>query len=348
MNLVWDLTLYLVCLQLILLQAIWFEPVSATDSRQQHHRLTWFFASSMAVLWLVWGGYSVDAWRYLSRFDRNPLHFFEEQLFWVAGHSLGLILPDPWPLKVMSALFAILVALAYRWHYRQGDWRLPLAFMLLLATPGFLLLGGNVIRQGLAGAIGIVAAAWLLRGGSWRWALLFIPAFLVHQASLVFFVALLAVRLTGRHLVWIWAAAFVVSPLIQLVVDLTGFNLNYLIAHSSEAEGQYHWEKLYISALLSLVVVASTLAHRSGEMDFRHIYLALVSCCHALLLFEVPFERLLLFADLAAPAALVQVLWLHHKQPRILVRLLTLLVVTATAVLWNAHSILLTLGLLWA
>ena len=346
MNIVWDLTIYLVCLQLILLQSVWAGS-AAVSGNLVHHRITWFFASAMAVLWLVWGGYSVDAWRYLSRFDRNPLHFFEEQLFWLVGHSLGLLLPDPWPLKVLSAGFAVLVALGYRWHYQQGDWRLPLAFMLLLATPGFLLLGGNVIRQGLAGAIGIAAAAWLLRGSSWRWALLLVPAFLVHQASVVFFAALLVVRLAGRHLPLIWVVAFSVSPLIQLTVNLTGINLDYLIAHSSEVEGQYHWEKLLISSTLSLVVVASLLRHSSEAIDFRHVYLALASCCHTMLLFEVPFERLLLFADLAAPAALVQVLWLHQEPAGLLIRLASLLVVAATVVLWNAHSVLLSLGLLW-
>lgn len=343
-NPVWDLTLYLGCIQIVLAGWLW-RCAGSDGATSGTARLTGFVALSLAVFWLVWGGYSVDAWRYLSRFDRNPLDFLEEQLFWLVGFSLGSVLPDPWPLKVLSALFAVSLVLTYRLHFRSADWRLPLAYLLLLATPGFLLLGGNAIRQGLAGVLGIHAAVWLLAGASWRWGLLAIPAFLIHQVSLVVFLCLLLIRIARRHLLLIWIAAFFVSPVAREVAALAGYNLDHLVAYAANSEGQLHWEKLAVSAGLSLLVLWSTRTVDTGRADFRHVYVALASASHGLLLYEVPFERLLLFADLAIPAALSQLLWLHRRHGALSLRLVALLTLAASAGLWNARSVVLTLGL---
>ncbi len=341
---VWDITVYLGAVQLFLLAATW-RSVGSSAVIVAPARLAMGLGAAMVVFWLVWGGYSIDAWRYLSRFDRNPLHFLDEQLFWFVGIGLGRALPDPWPLKVLSALFAAGLIGAYYLYFRgERDWRFVLACLMLPAIPAFFFLGGNVIRQGLAGVIGVAAAVLLLRGRTLPAALLVVPAFLVHQYSLVIFLALGLVRYAGRWLPIIWIGAFFVSPLAREAASLVGISLDHHIAYATYVEGDFHWEKLALSGLLSLALLVSVLRHRVETPDFRHVYVALASCSHALLLYEVPFERLLLFADLVLPAALAQAGWHALGNRAMPLRLAAAGVAAASVVLWNARSVTASLG----
>ena len=108
----------------------------------------------LAVFFLIFGGHSIDAWRYLTRFTHNPFGFDEEWLFWVVGHFLSGILPNPWPVKILSVLaLGLWVAAVIRANgfKRKETLVLGLAFLPLVSALFFAM--GDAIRRSASGKL---------------------------------------------------------------------------------------------------------------------------------------------------------------------------------------------------
>lgn len=343
---VWDMIIYLVCMQFILLWNLHLPVVDNIDKPKDTQKVFFFFSIAASLFWLVWGGFSVDAWRYLSRFDFSPLHFREEQLFWITGYLLNKIVPDPWPIKILSALSIVILIWSYFRYFGKTQRReLVIAYVLLLATPGYFLLIGNTVRQGMAGCIEILGATFFLQRKYLVWLLLTIAGYLVHQFGILVAAALLIAKLLQKHLLWVWVASFLVSPFSTYIFSLFGYNLEDMLRYGDYTEGLFHWEKTLVSLAISIFILSSFRYQQTTKIDFRHVYIALSIVSNTVLLYEVPYERLFLFSDLIAPVALGQILakvkWIETNKLAF-----TFLVLLFSTVLWTNYSIVKSLGYL--
>jgi hypothetical protein len=344
MNPLWDLLVYLGCIQIYLGLLLYSELFRTSFLNISSERLYLSFAASTVLFWLVWGGYSVDAWRYLARFDFSPLHFHEEQLFWIAGYLLNKVVVDPWPLKIISACSILILSTAYfKYNGKLHKRELIFSYMLLLVTPGYFLLIGNTVRQGLAGSIEILAAVYFLQQRFWIWIILAVVGFFVHQFGILVVLALALARLFKRYLLHIWVISFLASPVAAFVFQLYGYNLGETLRYGTYSEGALHWEKVLISGAISIVVLVSITLRSSPKVDFRHVYIGLITISNTVFIYEVPFERIFLFSDLAAPLALSSVFfqsaWLTNRY-----RVIGVAIIVASVLLWTNQSIIKALG----
>ena len=134
-------------------------------SDERHKAVVLLQGFGLTSTYLVFGGYSIDAWRYLTRFTHNPFGFDEEWVFWLVGHFLNGTLPNPWPVKIISALaVGLWVAAIIRAIGFKRKETLVLGLALLPLMPAFFFAMGNAIRQGLAAVIVLHAILFLLRG----------------------------------------------------------------------------------------------------------------------------------------------------------------------------------------
>lgn len=337
---------YLGCMQFILLWNLHLPVIDGIDKSKDAQKVFFYFSIATSLFWLVWGGFSVDAWRYLARFDFSPLHFREEQLFWSTGYLLNKIVPDPWPIKILSASSILILVWSYFRYFGKTQRReLIIAYALLLATPGYFLLIGNTVRQGMAGCVEILGVTFFLQRKYLIWVLLAIAGYLVHQFGIVVAAALLIAKLLRKYLLWVWIASFFVSPISTYIFELFGYDLQDTLRYGNYTEGFFHWEKALVSFFISIFVLSSFRYHPTEKIDFRHVYLALGIVSNTVLLYEVPYERLLLFSDLIAPLALGQILakvkWIETNNLAF-----TLLVLLFSIVLWTNYSIVRSLGYL--
>jgi len=266
--------------------------------------------SALLGFFLVFGGYSIDAWRYLTRFTHDPLSFDEEWLFWVVGHSLSELLPNPWPLRVFSAFAVGLWCLAvFRSTSRQQREVRLWALALIPLMPAFVFSLGNAIRQGLASVIVLHAAIFLMDQKRWQFAFLSVVAVLVHEVSIVFVAAVAAMRMPMP-----WVRAFLlISPFVSFIavwilaksgVDLAGF-----VRYAGYDEGMFHYLKfaVYFSLANGLLFMSA----RRTNSDHFHLmakaFALAVGFASLLLVYEVPFERMVLYSDVLLPVMLALV-----------------------------------------
>lgn len=343
---VWDLVIYLGCTQLLLLSKWRLHISGSTDRISDNRNVFLLFSAATALFWLVWGGYSVDAWRYLSRFDFTPLHFKEEQLFWTTGYLLNNLVPDPWPIKILSTISILILTWSYFRYYssaQQGE--LFIAYVLLLTTPAYFLLLGNTVRQGMAGCIEILGITFFLQKRYWTWALIAIAGYMVHQFGAIVALAVLITRLFSKYLLWIWIGSFLVSPLSTYVLHYLGYNLEDLLRYGDYTEGQFHWAKAIVGSFISAFILFSIKSQPALNIDFRHIYIVLNIISNTVLLYEVPYERLFLFSDLIAPIALAQIFArINFIKNYNLVFSLTAL--SFSIILWTNYSVVKSFGYL--
>ena len=343
---VWDMLIYLGCTQLLLLSRWHFYITENTDRINDNQIVFLLFSIATTLFWLVWGGYSVDAWRYLSRFDFNPLHFQEERLFWTTGYLLNKLVPDPWPIKILSAISILVLTWSYFRYYSNAQrGELLIAYALLLATPAYFLLLGNTVRQGIAGCIEILGAVFFLQKRYWTWAVIAVAGYMLHQFGAIVALAVLISRLFSKYLLWIWIVSFLVSPVSTYVLHLFGFNLEELLRYGDYTEGQFHWAKAIVSFIITSFILFSFKFQPSVKIDFRHIYIAINIISNTVLLYEVPFERLFLFSDLIAPLALGQVFARINFVKKYSFTL-SLIVILFSVILWSNYSIVKSLGYL--
>ena len=341
---IWDMLFYLGCMQLFLCSRFYSNYWQDTPRVAKAEHTFFYFSAFTVVFWLVWGGYSVDAWRYLSRFDHNPFLFHEEQVFWITGYVLNKLVPDPWPIKILSASTAIVLSAAYFLYCRNlQDRELDLAFILLLLTPGFFLLTGNTVRQGLAGSVEILGAVLFLQRRYWLWLVVAAVGFFIHQFGMLVVVAILCARFLKKYLFYFWLVSYLISPFASLLFHLFGYDLEDVLRYGAYSEGLYHWEKVLVSCALSIFVFSSFRFQPAKSIDIRHIYLALIAISNSVVIYEVPFERIFLFSDLVAPLAVAQILaksrWVRSRYQVLLV-----FAVLGSVLLWTNHSIIKSLG----
>ena len=266
-----------------------------------------FLAGVLVIFFLVFGGYSIDAWRYLTRFTHDPLSFAEEWLFWVVGHSLSELLPNPWPLRVLSAFAVGLWCLAVlrSTSSQQREVRLW-ALALIPLMPAFVFSLGNAVRQGLASVIILHAAIFLMDKKRWQFAFLSVLGVLVHEVSIVFVAAVAAMRMPMS-----WARAFLlISPFVSFIAVWTfakfDVDLASYVRYAGYDEGAFHYLKfaVYFSLANGLLFFSA----RRAESDHFHLmikaFALTVGFASLLLVYEVPFERMVLYSDVLLPVML--------------------------------------------
>ncbi len=298
----------------------------------------------IAVFWFVWSGYSRDAWRYLSAFDGNPLSFEEEHLFWLAGHGLSRVFPDPWSLKILTVVGALIFCAALVTFFRGKSHEYPIiGLYVALLVPGFILLFGNTLRQGMAAAMVLLGMNLLFASRYALFALSVIVAFLVHQTALI----LAAAILMGRYFT-VWAKYLLllapfVSYLAAYGLSLAGEDLGAIIRYSDRTEGVFHFEKFLVSYLLAWLVV---IMGQKGEGPWAwlyaaYVYMVAISACF--LKYEVPFERLLLYSDMLLPFVIpaLALPWLSSRRAKGIGFAAGML---AGLVLWTHPSVVTALG----
>ena len=336
--------LYLLAMQAVPLAAV-FRYVTRGTETEWRLILVWQLVLIL-VFWLVWGGYSTDGWKYLSRFDRNPFVFGSERLFWITGHYLGEVIEDPWPLKILSAACAAILFLSYRlWNGpgSSGARLTVIALMILMWVPGNLLLTGNVIRQGLSTAFLLLGFALFVRR-SFIWTLvLWILAILFHQMGAIVITALLLSSYFPRVILPLLFVAPVVSFLFRYLPFTQLYNLERYIPYVGESAGNLHYVKFAFSYGAAFALIYSRKWVSFAKFDMRLAYISTVSFAAVFLSYEVPFERLLLYSDIILPLALAPLLGSGAISARLRAIFLILLA-TGGTFLWSHDSISVTLG----
>lgn len=301
--------------------------------------------SLIGVFWLVWGGYSTDAWRYLSRFDRDPFKFEEEQLFWLLGHGLNEWLPDPWPLKVLSAAAALIYCSALVYHTRS---RAPIysiiSLSVVLILPGFFLLFGNAIRQGLAGAVLMWGMIGFIKGRYLLFIITAAIAFYLHQPSIVFAVAIAASRLNHRWIGTFLGVAPFTSFAAYYVLQVFGIDLDTFIRYASYQEGVFYWAKFFVAYGVAWLFILMRRRLDNDGAQVAMIYASMVAISSLLLKYEVPFERLLLYSDLVLPLVVVSLLQTLTKVVKRAELVACMGIVALGLLLWRHPSIVTALG----
>lgn len=263
------------------------------------------------MFFLIFGGYSIDAWRYLTRFTHNPLGFDEEWLFWLTGNFLSESLPNPWPVKVLSALaVALWIWAVIRVISLRSKETLVVALALLPLIPAFFFTMGNAVRQGLASVIVLHAIVFLLAKRRWQFGLVGAAGILVHLPSLVFVLAGAGMRIPKKAM---WAF-LIVAPCVSFglssVLELWQVNLADYIRYAHRDDGQLHYLKFafYFLASIGLLIFSSRRSVPEYLISLINVFVITVSCALMLLRYEVPFERILLYADILLPIIFAMVL----------------------------------------
>lgn len=342
MNFPIDMAAYILVVEAV---SLWWLLCAERDDKKSARYVVLAQLSLIAVFWLVWGGYSTDAWRYLSRFPRDPFSFEEEQLFWLLGHGLSGWLPDPWPLKLLSALSALAYCGALVAHYRRGSpIYVILSLSVVLVAPGFFLLFGNAIRQGLAGTVLILGMFAFLKGRYLLFGATVVIAFFLHQPSIIFAAAILASCLPRR-----WIGVFlVVAPLVSFAANyglgIAGVDTDLLIRYSHYHEGDFHWVKFVVAYSVAWLLMIVKDRLNSDDARAAVVYVCAVAASSLFLKYEVPFERALLFSDLLLPVVAVSLLQLSTRVVKRAELVAWGGIVAIGSLLWSHPSIVATLG----
>ena len=278
---------------------------------ERHKAVVLLQVIGLATTYLAFGGYSIDAWRYLTRFTHNPFGFDEEWLFWLVGHFLNGALPNPWPVKILSVLaVGLWIAAVIRAIGFNRKEALVLGLALLPLMPAFFFAMGNAIRQGLAAVIVLHAMLFFVKGKKWQFGTLAITGVLVHQVSLVFVIAGAFVR-APRKLIWFFLImAPFVSFGVSIILELWGINLADYVRYGYRDDGQYHYLKfaVYFIMAIGLLIFSTKREVPNHIVLLINAFALTVGCASLLLMYEVPFERILLYADVLLPIVIAMVL----------------------------------------
>jgi hypothetical protein len=336
---IWDMLAYLLAIPAI--AALWARPEDADRGRSAAVLLLVL----LVVFGVVWGGYAVDSWRYLSNFDKNPFNEHEEWLFWLAGHRLGRLVPDPWPLKLLTGIAIALYGAAVLRDYRGApQWQPVLALVLVALLPVYFLGFFNVVRQGLAGAVLAFGVTELANRRYGRYSAVAAIAFLLHQTSIIPALVLPLALLLGRYRGLLLLAGPLVGLAVHAGLKLAGIQPEEFVRYSGRHEGIFHYAKFGVAYGLAWLLVVLPAAQTNEVRRVATAYVLMVAAASLLLKYEVAFERLLLYSELLLPFVL----------PRILAQLgpawrsapLTWALASgAGLVLWTNGSILRALGL---
>ena len=115
----------------------------------------------------------------------------------------------------------------------------------------------------------------------------------------------LSLKLPRDILLFVWVLSPFIGLLCEYSLSLFGLNLVDFLKYTSDGYTSTYFVKVLVSIVMCIVLLISIRLHPSKDIDFRHIYITLVSIANVLIKYEIPFERLLLFSDFIAPLALV-------------------------------------------
>ena len=301
--------LYLISLSALPYLLLFRQDCALHASRMRN--LPFLSCLGLVSVYLVFGGYSIDTWRYLTRFTHNPLGFDEEWLFWLIGNFLSETLPNPWPVKIISAIavglwvWAVIRAIGFR-----RTETLVFALALLPLIPAFFFTMGNAIRQGLASVIVLHAILFLLVKKRWQFGLVGAAGILVHLPSLVFVLASAGMRIP-RKVLW---AFLIVAPCVSFgvsfVLEFWQVNLADYIRYAHRDDGQLHYLKFafYFLASIGLLIFSSKRPVPEYLISLINVFVITVGFALMLLRYEVPFERILLYADVLLPIIFAMVI----------------------------------------
>ena len=258
----------------------------------------------LIAFYLLFGGYSIDAWRYLTRFTHNPFSFETEWIFWIVGNFLSSNFPNPWPLKLLMALSITIWGFAiFRMFGSDRKEEKVWAFLIVPLMPAFFFAMGNAIRQGLAAALILHAVIYLLSRKRLQFWTISATAILIHQVSIILVVAASLIR-APRKIVW---AIFLIAPFVSyfLSFGLEQFDINLsdYVRYSTRDEGQFHYVKFFVYYGIAGILLVMT-SRQSSLVPVKllsNVFVLMVSFSACMLNYEVPFERLILFADVLLP-----------------------------------------------
>jgi len=339
-NIPLDMVAYLVVVQVVPLVGLMDEA----QDNSELYRFVVICQSALIVLFLlVWGGYGKDSWEYLPGFDGNPFTWEKEWLFWIFGYVLNKLIHDPWPLKLISALGGGILCYAIVAFLRPSGWRYcVLGLFALLLMPGFYLLLGSAVRQGLAGALVILGLIALYHERYRTFAGVVVLAFFFHQASVLLAVAGVLSRLWSRGAPYALVAAPILGFL-ALWVGTVYIEVGNYVPHTDKQEGMFYWEKFVVAYVLAFGAIYLA---RDADIPHRQIVAAygyMVAASAFFVKYEVPFERLLGYSELLLPfveAIAVSALTWHRWR----LAGLWLAGLAAGVWLWSHPSIVETLG----
>lgn len=296
---------------------------------------------------LAFGGYSIDGWRYLWRFGNSPFSLDVDRLFWISGSALDALVPTPWPLKLLSALAVALFVLALVRHLRhRGHGVVAMALFLVPVMPAYFFGFGNAVRQSLATAIALLALS-----GSRRWRtasfwLLVLAAWLVHWAVAAFGISALLARGFPRRALPALALAVLFGFSVHHLLLALGLDPYTVVPYASDSEGEFHYAKFALHLVLAVLIGVLALAREDEDANrFAAHYVYAVAVAALLVRYEVPFERLLLYAELLLPFVL-PTLVRFERLPAAAAVLAWLAATAAALVLWSHDSLSRALGLL--
>ena len=275
----------------------------------------------LTLFFVAWGGYSLDAWRYLSRFTHNPWGFNEEWLFWFSGHTLSLLVPDPWPLKILTGagLTFFLWSIIRRYGIARTKETL-IAFLLLPLLPAVYLTLGNSIRQGIASVVVVHGIIWLVRGRKRYFVLIGLVAALIHQYSLLLTLAAALSNLPRRVLYGLVLVAPFISFMCYVILGWFDIDLDLYVPYSFKENGVFHYLKFFFAYIMVGILIL--IRHRSVGLDAEtscliNIYIVIVIFSALILKYEVSFERVLLYSEvllpLIIPTLIISRTWTHFQ-----------------------------------
>ncbi|GJL81771.1 MAG: hypothetical protein DHS20C01_14050 [marine bacterium B5-7] len=169
-------------------------------------------------------------------------------------------------------------------------------------------------------------------------------AILIHYPIIALFIA---VYLANR---WPSAApAFLISAIVlgfgaPWVLNIFGFELAAIVKYSGYTEGSYHYLKLAVHLVVAgfILILVRFVLHRKLVL-FESVYLYCVGVASLLVLYEVPFERLLLYGEMIIPFMLPGLLLVERLSARAMIGLWATGMVLGI-LLWTNRSIEITLG----
>ena len=339
----WDLVVYLLlthCLG-------WMGWISAVKGdRISVDRIVLLYPVLLCGVWVFWGGYGIDGWRYLMGFWGDRLRFESEQLFWLAGTALSRLTSDPWPLKILAAAGVLGFCTSIIIYYRERPRTcLVLGLALVPLLPAFFLTYGNALRQGLGASAAMLGAIFLIRERVLVFVLFSIMAFLLHQTSVVIALAMVAARLVPGLIFLALLFCPIMSFAAAYVAQFYEIRLADHIRYAHYTEGMFHYVKFGVVYALAWTFAIRA---RNWPRDVRTMavgYSYVVAASTVLLKYEVPFERFVLYSDFFLPFIVPLLLlgWIAKRKLMIAAWLTSLI---AGVALWSHKSIVTSIGLM--
>lgn len=330
---------------LLLVELIAFTALSSQGARDKLYRDVLIVQSLLLVIfYLVWGGYSIDSWSYLTGFDGSPLVYEKEWLFYSIGFVLNKLVNDPWPLRIISASCVALTIAALMSFFGRHDPRsVVIALFLMPLLPAFFLSFGNTTRQGLAAAIIIFCMVRYLKGSVFWLLFAAVLAFLIHQPSVILIGAIALANIDRRWIVFCLAMAPVAGWLGTNLLMTAGIDINSYLPYATRNEGDYHIAKFLVGYSIAWLLLIYAGNDNDQKTRVLKAFAITVAVASLLVRFEVPFERILAYSEILLPFALPVVIQKMNLSGRWL-QVFAIGGIGIGWLLWTHHSVVTTLG----